>query len=91
MVIPISKLKIRFFFPYLSNWEFTQDKFKEGKMNSLDSTNSYGDGDSSYVYIIVHQQFKSKQTNAKKNFLNKLNKWKLQEKNLKLKNRKFDY
>jgi hypothetical protein len=66
MSIPISKLNIRFFFPYLSKWKFTQDKFKGGKMNSLDFKNSYRDDDSSYGYIIVHQQFNSKQTNAKK-------------------------
>jgi len=35
-------------------------------MNSLDFKNSYRDDDSSYGYIIVHQQFNSKQTNAKK-------------------------
>ncbi len=49
-----------FHFCYLSNTKFIWNQFKCENLDNSNYDNSYGDGDFSHAYVIMHQYFGKK-------------------------------
>jgi hypothetical protein len=61
VMVPLFRHRIQgFHFCYLPNTKFIWNEFKCENLDNSNYNNSYGDGDFSCAYIIMHQYFGKK-------------------------------